>query len=121
MHARNIHTWPTRVLINVFRSLLSLCSVTLICCLIISAEVISRRGLNCGTVIDIPAGGLPWLDSRGEPRGELGFDPHELVRRDDGNRLNIFNPNARFIRLVTAIPTPGGLIVGDPGSGSEDE
>lgn len=48
-----IRTWPTRVLMRVFLSRLSLCSVTLICCLMISADVIGRLGLaSCGTVND---------------------------------------------------------------------
>lgn len=44
-------TWPTRVLISVFLNRLSLCSVTRICCLMISAEVIGRLALTgIGTV-----------------------------------------------------------------------
>lgn len=47
------HTWPTRVLKRVLRNLLSSCSVTLICCLMISAAVMGRRGLKGGTVCEI--------------------------------------------------------------------
>lgn len=56
----HIHTWPTRVLMSVFLSLLSLCSVTLICCLMISADVRGRLGLTT-TCVDpdpLPFGGI---------------------------------------------------------------
>ncbi|KAL3634446.1 hypothetical protein CASFOL_021500 [Castilleja foliolosa] len=105
----HIRTWPTSVLMRVFLSLLSLCSVTLICCLMISADVIGR-------LILAPAPGTvnPTLGLDPAPLGDDGFDPQELVRLDDKDLFNIFNPNAILIRLVTAIPTPGGF-TGDPG------
>ncbi|KAK6929736.1 Helicase, C-terminal [Dillenia turbinata] len=101
-------TWPTRVLKRVFLSRLSLCSVTLICCLIISADVSGR--LRSGTVNAIP--GLlepkplaPWAT------GLDGFDPFPpTLTRLDGDRFNIFNPSALFTLLVTTIPTPFPLV-----------
>lgn len=101
---------------RVLRSRLSLCSVTFICCRIISAEV---NGLldraACGTVN--PSRGLAG-DGDADP-DEVGDDgmgtaPQELVRRDDGDFFAIFSPNAFFTRLVTAIPTPW-CFPGDPG------
>lgn len=98
---------------RVFRSLLSLCSVTLICCLIISADVNGRLILPpCGTVNPILG-----LDPAPDPLGDDGFDPHELVRLDDGDLFIIFSPSAIFTRLVTAMPTPG--VFGDPGAADQ--
>lgn len=84
---------------RVFRSLLSLCSVTLICCLIISAEVIGRLGLpGGGTVNDMEGDDAPPLAP-----GDDGFDP-PLIRLE-GDRFIIFNPRARFTRLVGVVTT----------------
>ncbi|GER46260.1 double-stranded RNA-binding protein 4 [Striga asiatica] len=94
------------VRMRVFRSLLSLSSVTLICCLMISADVIGRlsRGPNLGLDLGLDP----------DPPGDNGFDPHELARLEDGDRRIIFSPNALFTRLVTAIPTPGAFTVPGP-------
>lgn len=95
---------------SVLRSLLSLGSVTLICCLMISAEVIGRLSLATGDDGDVDD--IFGLDPA--QLGDNGFDPQELERLDDGERFSIFNPNAFLTLLVTAIPTPGGL-AGEPG------
>lgn len=97
--------WPTRVLIRVFLSLLSLCSDTFICSLIISADVNGLRIFACGTTVE-PVLGLD-VPALGED-GTL-----EVLVLRDGDFFNIFNPNAVFTLLVIAIPTPGGF--GDPG------
>lgn len=90
---------------SVFRSLLSLPSVTLICCLMISADVIGRLGLEGGTVNDIPGDPL-LLDAFGDE----GLDHPPFPAPDtillDGDRFNIFNPSARFTRLVGVVTTP---------------
>lgn len=97
---------------SVFLSLLSLCSVTLICCLIISADVSGRFCLDCAK--DWENTGLPDPSrSLGEPRGEAGLEPHELVLLEVIERLNIFNPKALFTLLVGAIPTPDPFL-GEP-------
>lgn len=100
-----IRTWPTRVLMSVFLSRLSLCSVTRIWCLMISADVMGRLGLAAGgTVKDME--GLPC------PPGEEGFDPLAPPLPPapdtillDGDRPSIFNPSALFTRLVGVITT----------------
>lgn len=111
MHAKtngqNLRTWPTRVLIRVFLSLLSLCSDTLICNLIISADVNGLFIFACCTVE--PEGVLGLAIPAGED-GPL-TPPPDVLR--DGDFFNIFNPNAVFTLLVIAIPTPVGF--GDPG------
>lgn len=93
---------------SVFRSRLSLPSVTLICCLMISADVIGRLGLDGGTVNDIP-GDPPLFD----PFGEEGLDHPPFPAPDtillDGDRLSIFSPSARFTRLVGVVTTPLGF------------
>lgn len=106
---------------SVFRSLLSLCSVTFICCLIISADVNGRLGLEAGNVEKAM---LPlklwlwwwWLT------GDDGVDPppvptqltDDILR--DGDLFNIFNPNARFTRLFGVIvTTPLARALGEPG------
>lgn len=87
---------------RVLRSLLSLCSVTHIWCLMISAEVMGRL-LTVGDDLGLPVA-VP---------GDEGLEPHELLRLDV-ERRSILRPRALFTRLVTAIPTPGAL--GDPSS-----
>lgn len=92
---------------RVFLSLLSLCSVTLICCLIISADVIGLLGLAGGTVNDIPGDPeLELCELEPEP-GDVGADPppfpHDILL--DGDRLIIFNPSALFILLVGVVCT----------------
>jgi hypothetical protein len=110
IHTVAVRTWPTRVLMIVFLNLLSLCSVTLICALIISAEVSGLRGLpEIGTVAN-PMAGLvpPWF--RG-PVGDTGADPPPPPPTADillvGDFFSIFIPRARFIRLVGDITTTG--------------
>lgn len=94
----HIHTWPTRVLIRVLRSLLSLRSVIRICCFIISADVKGRLGLPlCGTVN--PNLGLDPEEDR-DRVGDKGLDPMELLRLE---RLSILSPNSPFTRLVTGL------------------
>lgn len=90
---------------SVFLSRLSLCSVTRIWCLMISADVMGRLGLaGGGTVKDME--GLPCVP------GEEGFDPPALPLPPapdtillDGDRPSIFNPSALFTRLVGVITT----------------
>lgn len=90
---------------SVFLSRLSLCSVTRICCLMISADVMGRLGLaGGGTVNDMEPEGLPFSP------GEEGLDPPALPPAPDtilldGDRPNIFNPSALFTRLVGVITT----------------
>ena len=90
---------------SVFRSRLSLPSVTLICCLIISADVIGRLGLEGGKVNDIP-GEPPLFDAFGEE----GLDHPPFPAPDaillDGDRFSIFSPSARFTLLVGVVTTP---------------
>ena len=112
----NWHTWPTRILIRVLRSRLSLCSLILICTLIISANVKGLLVVRVGTVNEIP--GLLWLYVCPSypyvcPENELPGPPPELWEglppiEDllDGILFWLLNPNALFILLCVTIPTP---------------
>ncbi|PON94818.1 hypothetical protein TorRG33x02_093310 [Trema orientale] len=107
----HIRTWPTRVLMRVFRSLLSLCSVTRICCLIISADVIGRLGLPSGGTVNGIDGDAPALVDPGDDGFDPPPEPDTILL--EGDRLIIFNPRARLTRLFGVVTTcPLGF---DPG------
>ena len=100
----------------------SLCSVTLICCLMISAEVIGRLGLDGGAVNDIPEplsiveGDLSIDLSIVETAfGEDGLERPPLLILLEGERLSILSPSALFIRLTGVVTTPVDFIpIPDP-------
>ena len=95
---------------SVFLNRLSLCSVTLICALIISADVSGLRGLPVtGTVANPRAGLVP--PCCGGPLDDTGAVPAPLLPTADillvGDFFNIFSPRARFTRLVGDMTTTG--------------
>lgn len=84
---------------RVLRSRLSSCSVTLICCLMISAAVMGRRGRKGrGTVCDIGLAAPATGDDGVETTLALA-----ILR--DGDLLIIFNPNAFLTLLVGFVTT----------------
>jgi hypothetical protein len=84
---------------RVLRNLLSSCSVTLICCLIISAAVIGRRGLKGGTVCEI---GLTLPPTGDDGNEEITPPPTILL---DVDLLISLNPSALFTLLVGFVTT----------------
>lgn len=87
-----------RVFISVFLSLLSLCSVTFIWCLISSADVIGRLRLPDGILVE-PA-------CLGEPRVGLELKLVSARLGDIGDIFNAFSPSVLLILLVANMPTP---------------
>lgn len=98
MVSTRLPIWPTRVLMSVFLSLISLCSETFICDLIISADVNGLFNLINGVVKPNPPP---------QTKPELGLGEEGLEFGFLGDTFfTIFNPKALFTLLVAAKPKP---------------